>query len=654
MNKATTGARLATRDEAFANTAKVSLNRTNANGGGVPIFSTNDMMLCDSSESHCLLVSKTGGGKTTIFTWESIYSMVQNGEIVIVTDPKGEMYPKTVNIAKENDYEVIVLNFANPSESNMWNPLHEIKKAYDGGDVDYACELASEFAKTMCVDKAERDPFWGESASDFLFGKIILCAKETNIEHTNLKSVANISNVGFTTIPGSGVGGNILKQYLEVIDSSSVIYEKLTGTVNAPNDTRGGIFSVEKQRTNVFNMNQSLMRMLSKSDFNIADIAKKKTIVYLIAPDEKKTIWPLISSFVTQLYQILIREARNYPNSKLPIKVNFLLDEFANLGNCISEMPSMITAARSRNIRIILMLQDYLQLYAMFGKSYGDTIANNCNLQIYLGIKGQEMKEKLSQACGYVYRDLSKEKVEKKPLIEPHEFNMLKRNEAIVFRDEVPFPFISQFCPYYEMNIKDYGVPHPLPTIPVFDVPVFRIDEYVKALQAAKMQEHFNRMQQKTDKPDAIMDKMPHPFRPHHMMLEDDEPDLDIKLMLESIDTKMAQLDAEEKAKQAVKENKSGEPDIIELFLRVYSSNVKNRFRFPISHDDRKKAVALLKDMLEDSTFNHYLNFAIGFSKYMSRIEITYFVEKVRVLFGESQMLKIIDAVESQETEEKE
>jgi type IV secretion system protein VirD4 len=78
--------------------------------------------------------------------------------------------------------------------------------------------------------------------------------------------------------------------------------------------------------------------------------------------------------------------------------MNFILDEFSNLPK-ISDMPAMITAARSRNIRFYLFIQSQHQLVAKYG---GDahTIKGNCNNWIFLNSRERELLEEIVVLCG--------------------------------------------------------------------------------------------------------------------------------------------------------------------------------------------------------------------------------------------------------------
>ena len=69
--------------------------------------------------------------------------------------------------------------------------------------------------------------------------------------------------------------------------------------------------------------------MCSKSDFDLQDISAQKTALYIIVPDEDKTLYPLVSIFIQQLYMAQVEQA-NENGGVLPIKTDYDLDEIGN------------------------------------------------------------------------------------------------------------------------------------------------------------------------------------------------------------------------------------------------------------------------------------------------------------------------------------
>ena len=161
--------------------------------------------------------------------------------------------------------------------------------------------------------------------------------------------------------------------------------------------------------------------MLANSNFDIEEIGQSKTAVYLITPDEKTTYSSIVAMFISQSYQHLIYSATQ-SGGRLSIRVNYILDEFSSLPAIGSDFPSMISAARSRNIRYLICIQSKSQLVKRY-KEEASTIISNCTNWVVLFTRELELLREVSELCGqkkdrtpnisvYDLQHLSKEKDE--------------------------------------------------------------------------------------------------------------------------------------------------------------------------------------------------------------------------------------------------
>ena len=87
---------------------------------------------------------------------------------------------------------------------------------------------------------------------------------------------------------------NYIKEYFNGKDPSKPAYINASGTVFTADETKQGIIATFKQKIKLFSSRENLSEMLSYSDFDMRDIGKKKTAVFLIVQDEKKTLHPLL------------------------------------------------------------------------------------------------------------------------------------------------------------------------------------------------------------------------------------------------------------------------------------------------------------------------------------------------------------------------
>ena len=85
-------------------------------------------------------------------------------------------------------------------------------------------------------------------------------------------------------------------------------------------------------------------------------------------------------------------------NGKLPTMVNFIFDEFANIGT-IPDIEQTIAVTRSRNIGISIILQSVAQLESRYDKK-AKTIIDCCDTTLFLGGKSNSTNKEISEMIG--------------------------------------------------------------------------------------------------------------------------------------------------------------------------------------------------------------------------------------------------------------
>lgn len=526
---------------------KIDPNKEAYSAAGLPFIVGKNEIYVDDGESHSLIIGSTGSGKTRRLVLPLINILARAGQSIVVTDPKGELYAKTNNLFKSLNYNVISINLRNPSEGNAWNPLSIPYEFYNKpGLRDKAIELIYDLGLNIFFDKTNKntDPFWERSASNYFSGLVLALFEDASEKEINLNSVINMSEKGQEKF---GINSNYIKEYFALKDKTNISYTSASGTVNAPNETRGGILSVFEQKLTIFSSKVELSKMLSYSDFTMSEIGTQKTAVFIIMQDEKSTYHPLVSAFIKQCYEVLIGTAQEHEGI-LPIRTNFVLDEFANLPP-ITDMSNMITAARSRNIRLNLIIQGAEQLNAQYGKETAEVIKGNCSNWFFLVSKELQLLKDLSELCGITEEQIGINKFRERPLITVSQLQRLKTGEILIRRDrEHPFranlPDISEYsywkCTENSVNERENARE---------EVCIFDIEEYVKRAKREKVQESFNTV-------DKSSEKVQESFN----TVDKSSEKVDIDKLIADIDKKIEELDKQEQEeKRKVGEKKKKE-----------------------------------------------------------------------------------------------
>lgn len=102
--------------------------------------------------------------------------------------------------------------------------------------------------------------------------------------------------------------------------------------------------------------------------------------------------------FFSFLFLDLVDYADRQEGRRCKIPVNFLLDEFANIGS-IPEFDKKLATVRSRALYINIILQDLPQLMNRYPQTYG-SILSNCATLLCIGCNDPETAKYLSTRSG--------------------------------------------------------------------------------------------------------------------------------------------------------------------------------------------------------------------------------------------------------------
>ena len=465
---------------------RVEIKQENSTSAGVPLILNDNEMWVDNSEYHSLVIGATGSGKTQTVILPLVHSLAKAKESMIITDPKGEIYEKTSNMLRARGYQILLLNFRDPQNGNAWNPMTLPYQMYKAGNQDKAIELLDDLALNILYDESNQnaDPFWEKTSADYFSGVALGLFEDAKEEEININSISLATTVGEEKFGGS----TYIKEYFNAKDPASAAAINASSTIMAPSETKGSILSVFKQKVKLFASRENLSEMLSHSDIDLESIGQKPTAVFIVIQDEKKTYHSLVTILLKQIYETLIGVAQEH-GGKLPVRTNFLLDEFANMPP-LKDVTTMITAARSRRIRFTMIIQNFAQLDQVYGKENAETIRGNCGNIIYLITTELKALEEISKMCGEV-KSKKDDKTASTPLVTVSDLQRMKQFEVIILRMRKQ-PFKTKFTPYFKL---DWGHKYPqadYPTREKQEVHTFDIKEFVKAQKKKKLLEMMN------------------------------------------------------------------------------------------------------------------------------------------------------------------
>ena len=399
---------------------------------GIGLMYDDKTLYIKDDEAHSLIIGSTGSGKTQTCLLPQLRLAIKANESFILHDVKGEVYDKLIGELKKQKYNTIVINLADPSTGDNFNPLSLPYKLYKEGERDKSVDILENIGKYIFSEynyDASRDPFWEASAMSLFVGLTIYLFENAKEDEINLSSISVISSE-FSK----------LKEYVNTIDKSSLIYMYLSPVVLAPSETAGSILAVFKQKIKLLTSRESLSKMMSKTNFDIANIQNEKSAVFIIS-DNKSNSKTLIPMIIDECYNAVMNEKEH--NRRL----NIIIDEFEGL-SAIKEFNTVLSFSRSINIKFSVFVKSLLELNNVYGVDNATLLRLCFGNIIYLLANDMYTLEEMSKLCGNVNIEGNI-----KPLISVEELKLLNMFEAVVL---IPrsYPIKTKLLPDYVIDWK--------------------------------------------------------------------------------------------------------------------------------------------------------------------------------------------------------
>ncbi len=459
--------RWADKSEIISGCDKLELGDDNYSCAGLPMINDGKTAYVDDRDNHSLIFGSTGSKKSRLFVMPTLRFLIGAGESFIATDPKGELYERTSGAAKAAGYNVVVLNYRDLNHSDCWNPFAVPYKLYHSGDKEAAISRLNDFINAISEkhEKTTNDVFWINAAKSVALSIVITMLEVCSFEECNLKTftrfcvefakgVTDKVSIKLYNLEEDDIIKNYLFDLMQLVPPDSIARLNYDGIAGSSDKAKGDVQSMLFTVIGVFLTQEALLKNMSMTSFDIDSIGTKKTALYLIVPDERTSYHFIATTFIKQCYELLIIKAQEHENRQLPVRVNFVLDEFANIPK-VPDMPAMISAARSRNIRFFLVLQSMHQMREKYGED-AETIKGNCENWVFLASKELHLLKEISDLCGQTSQQLETT-TEKQPLISISQLQRLNkvRGEALMFCGR-QYPFISEMADIDDCDFKKY------------------------------------------------------------------------------------------------------------------------------------------------------------------------------------------------------
>lgn len=373
---------------------EVSIQSKKVSFSSIPLDVSNGRATISEPEHHCLICGTSGRGKTRRVLYPTAVLSARSRHSLIVIDPKGELYRHCSNEIRRCGHDVRILNLRNPSQGDRWSPLSLIQKYWDEGKTGRAMVLLKSVATIILSQfTGERDAYWRLAATDCFLGFALLL-----LEHRKTLTFAAVHSLANDFYARK----SFREEFRDSLDSNADSYRHLCTLMNLDSDvTLGCVLSEFNSAITPLTDQLEIRDLLLGYDFDIVDIGRKPTAYFVILPDENSALYPVASLFVEISYEELVHYADSREENTLPVKIDYIIDEFGSLSG--TDWTIKLTAARSRGIRFILAVQNLSQLETRYGYDAGQTIMSNCRTLLFIGGRDLSMMSLLSTLGGTEY-----------------------------------------------------------------------------------------------------------------------------------------------------------------------------------------------------------------------------------------------------------
>lgn len=330
---------------------------------------------------HCAVIGRTGAGKTEGIVIPWTIGLLKNGYSVVTVDVVGNLVNRLRTETQKLGCRFWYWDSDNPTDSNSWNWLNEIKVSNDS---DIEAAIYSLLGRPNPSDPNrffyERDVRWLRA--------LIKITKEVYLNHAKPRDL-------YRLVADQDALRDVFRQYPQIRHYDIELADLFRFSPDEHSKAVSGLLNT----LSVFNQS-SVIQVSERSDFLLSDIDVGPTLLVIGDSQGSQKSTQLTSLAISQLFNHIHRRSRGKVSHRVPLY--FMLDEAPRLKDKI-DYEGVLAVARNADVGICLSAQDVSQ----FGdERKAAEILNNCNTII-------ASKGVAPEAAQYLSRQLGKRREQK-------------------------------------------------------------------------------------------------------------------------------------------------------------------------------------------------------------------------------------------------
>lgn len=415
--------------------------------------------------NNVIVVGGSGAWKTTSYIMSNIAQM--NSSFVL-TDPKGQTVHRVGKMLERDGYKIKVVDFDTLTNTDHFNPF-----AYVNDEITLKKVINALIEATNADHEKKGEPFWDRSEEMLI---------------TALFAYLYYRYRGTDTIKGDGVMPSLdqigtlirllkrenkdvesplefmFKNFAEEFGTDNYAYLQWQNFLrNFEGKTRDSVLAITITRFSLFDLAQ-VRDFIKDDNLEIEKWVDEKTAVFLKIPDMDDTFNFLPLLIFLLAFRTLEHKIDNELGGKATVPIQFLMDEFANLGK-VPNIKQALSVFRSRQMSITIMLQNVNQIIEMYKDSW-KSFFGNCDSWVYLSGSTEPETQKLFSETGgkktiYIKErergGFTRSKPHGREVITVSEVGELDRLHSLVKIASVPMFKVPKFNYTKHPKAKEFG-----------------------------------------------------------------------------------------------------------------------------------------------------------------------------------------------------
>lgn len=428
-------------------------------GGTVKIATkghlTSKNLMIYGGPEHMVLHAPTRSGKGVAV---AIPNLLNWPDSAVILDIKKENWTLTAGFRKSGGQDVFLFDPLEPNgKTHCWNPLSTVRR---GGDfqIEDLQRLADLF-----IPVQSKDPFFDRAAQTAFVGVGGYLAETPDLPFTLGEIFRQLT-----------LTGDVVKTFKDRIrkrkdDGHPLSWQTeaaLTDFISKSENTFESVKSTITANLGLF-ANPMLDRATSKSDFDFADLRKRRMSIYVgITPNNLGRLGPLLNLFFQSCVDANMQELPEN-NPDLKYKVLLCMDEFAAVG----ELPSFkrgIGYFAGYGLKVLTIIQTPAQLADIYGADGAAAYMDNAGVELVFTPKSLKEARNLSERFGTLAMESKSESKskhlasskgttistseQKRSLMMPQELLAMDQSKVIVIIAGQP-PVLANKLRYYAEQV---------------------------------------------------------------------------------------------------------------------------------------------------------------------------------------------------------